>query len=258
MVAALLGAGVAGAARSGPGAARDAGAARNAGPPAASPGTPVLGSSALSADQLAAWYAASGVRPRAPSRSRTSPACFIDEGAAQGVRGDIAFAQSMLETGYLRFGGIVKPEDLNFSGLGACDSCPRGPGLPERRARRPGPDPAPLRVRRRRAPTPAALVRPLADARFARVQPAGRAALWEAMGNGNWATGPDYARKVLTLWRGMLDVGGRQRSRRPAPPASHRSRRSWWRPTAPPASPAGAPAGSPSPTASGSSAPPPP
>jgi hypothetical protein len=34
------------------------------------------------------------------------------------------------------------------------------------------------------------------------------------MGNGNWATGSDYARKVLTLWRGMLTWAG---GREPAP-----------------------------------------
>jgi hypothetical protein len=171
--------------------------------PAVPTGTPVLGTSVLSADQLAAWYAASGVRSASPVPVADLARLFIDEGAAQGVRGDLAFAQSMLETGYLRFGGIVQPQDLNFSGLGACDSCPRGLAFPS----------AVLGVRAQiqhlyayAAPgaAPAALVRPLADVRFARVQPAGRAPLWEAMGNGNWATGPDYARKVLTLWRGML------------------------------------------------------
>lgn len=175
--------------------------------PAAAAGTPVLGVSAMTADQLSAWYAASGVTSTSPVAVADLARLFIDEGAAQGVRGDIAFAQSMLETGYLRYGGIVKPGDLNFSGLGACDNCPRGLAFPS----------ATLGVRAQiqhlyayAAPgaTPAALARPLADARFARVQPAGRAALWESMGNGNWATGPDYARKVLTLWRGMLRSAG--------------------------------------------------
>jgi len=141
---------------------------------------------------------------------------FIDEGAAQGVRGDIAFAQSMLETGHLRYGGLVMPDDLNFSGLGACDSCARGLAFPS----------AVLGVRAQiqhlyayAAPgaTPAALVRPLADVRFALVRPAGRAAVWEAMGNGNWATGPDYASKVLRLWRGMLASAG---AREPPPRAA--------------------------------------
>jgi hypothetical protein len=173
----------------------------------------VLGTSVLTADQLAGWYAASGITSASPVPVADLARLFIEEGAAQGVRGDIAFAQSMLETGHLRYGGIVKPEDMNFSGLGACDNCPRGLAFPS----------AVLGVRAQiqhlyayAAPgaTPAALVRPLADVRFARVQPPGRAALWEAMGNGNWATGPDYAAKVLRLWRGMLAWAG---VREPAP-----------------------------------------
>ncbi len=162
---------------------------------------------------MAAWYAASGVTSTSPVAVADLARLFIDEGAAQGVRGDIAFAQSMLETGYLRFGGIVKPGDLNFSGLGACDNCPRGLAVPSAAA---GVRAQIQHLYAYAAPgaTPAALARPLADARFARVQPAGRAPLWEAMGNGNWATGPQYADKVLTLWRSMLAWAG---AREPAP-----------------------------------------
>ncbi|MBR1875590.1 MAG: glucosaminidase domain-containing protein, partial [Lachnospiraceae bacterium] len=47
---------------------------------------------------------------------------YIEECAAEGVRADIAFAQAMNETGYLRFGGLVHIEDLNFAGMGATDS----------------------------------------------------------------------------------------------------------------------------------------
>jgi probable enterotoxin D len=48
---------------------------------------------------------------------------FVDiayeESAIEGVRADIVIAQSLHETGYFQYGGIVKPEDNNFSGLGA-------------------------------------------------------------------------------------------------------------------------------------------
>ncbi len=170
-------------------------------------GTPVLGASLLTADQLASWYAASGVTSKSPTPIADLAAYFIDEGQAQGVRGDIAFAQTMLETGYLRFGGIVKPSDLNFSGLGACDSCPRGLAFPS----------AQLSVRAQiqhlyayaaADADPALLARPLADIRFTMVRPYGKAALWEQMGNGNWATGPDYASKVLRLWQSILSFHG--------------------------------------------------
>jgi hypothetical protein len=48
---------------------------------------------------------------------------YIDEAAAEGVNHDIAFAQMCLETGFLRFGGLVTPDMNNFCGLGAI-----GPG----------------------------------------------------------------------------------------------------------------------------------
>ncbi len=170
-------------------------------------GTPVLGSSLLSVEQITAWYASTGILSRSPVPVAEIAARFVDEGAAHGVRGDIAFAQAMLETGNLRYGGIVRPSDLNFSGLGACDSCPRGLAFPS----------AELGVRAQiqhlyayAAPTadPLALARPLADIRFTLVRPYGRAPVWEAMGGGNWATDPLYAGKVLRIWRSMLAHAG--------------------------------------------------
>ncbi len=43
---------------------------------------------------------------------------FWEEGEAEGVRGDIALAQSIHETGWFQFGGLAKPEWYNFAGLG--------------------------------------------------------------------------------------------------------------------------------------------
>ncbi len=41
------------------------------------------------------------------------------EARCEGIRPEIVFAQAMHETGWLRFGGSVKPEQCNFAGLGA-------------------------------------------------------------------------------------------------------------------------------------------
>lgn len=46
---------------------------------------------------------------------------FIEECDAEGVKAEVAFSQSMLETGYLKFGGSVKADQYNFAGLGATD-----------------------------------------------------------------------------------------------------------------------------------------
>ncbi|MDR1143645.1 MAG: glucosaminidase domain-containing protein [Spirochaetaceae bacterium] len=50
---------------------------------------------------------------------------YIAEAETEGVNHDIAFAQMCLETGFLRFGGLVRPEMNNFCGLGSI-----GPGEP--------------------------------------------------------------------------------------------------------------------------------
>ena len=53
---------------------------------------------------------------------------FVTEGNRYHVRGDIAFAQSIVETAWFNFPdyGLVRPHNNNFSGIGACDSCPGG------------------------------------------------------------------------------------------------------------------------------------
>ncbi|TCI51899.1 hypothetical protein EVJ24_12250 [Exiguobacterium sp. SH1S21] len=43
---------------------------------------------------------------------------FVIIGAKEGVRGDVAFAQALKETGYFRYGGDVLPKQHNYSGIG--------------------------------------------------------------------------------------------------------------------------------------------
>jgi len=44
---------------------------------------------------------------------------YVEEAAAEGINHDTAFAQMCLETGFLRYGGLVTPDMYNFCGLGA-------------------------------------------------------------------------------------------------------------------------------------------
>lgn len=46
---------------------------------------------------------------------------YINEAQNEGVNHDVAFSQMCLETGYLKYTGIVSPKQYNFSGLGAID-----------------------------------------------------------------------------------------------------------------------------------------
>jgi hypothetical protein len=84
---------------------------------------PVMGASRVSAAQLVAWYESkriSGARPAVPVA--TLAALFIEEGRIEGVAGDLAFVQAMVETGWLRHSDRVPPHFFNYSGIGAVDS----------------------------------------------------------------------------------------------------------------------------------------
>lgn len=83
--------------------------------------TPIMGSSIATADQLNEHLLS--VNPRATGYLHLAQ-IFIDEGAKEGVRGDGAFCQSLIETGYFKFGGDVQPGQHNFAGLGATGGVP--------------------------------------------------------------------------------------------------------------------------------------
>lgn len=47
---------------------------------------------------------------------------YIQEASMENINSDVAFAQMCLETGFLRFGGLVQPDFHNYCGLGAMDA----------------------------------------------------------------------------------------------------------------------------------------
>jgi hypothetical protein len=58
---------------------------------------------------------------------------YAEEAAIEGINHDVAFAQMCLETGFLRFGGLVLREMNNFCGLGAISATQRGLWFPDER-----------------------------------------------------------------------------------------------------------------------------
>ena len=88
--------------------------------PSAEGKTAIMGRAEATAAQMAAFCLSKNESPRLPSCSVEELASlFLAEGEAEGVRGDVAFAQALLETGYFKFGGIVLPTQNNYGGLGA-------------------------------------------------------------------------------------------------------------------------------------------
>lgn len=82
--------------------------------------TAIMGKAQATAQQMALFCRSKNSTPQLTSCSLEQLAeMFIEESEAEGVRGDVAFAQSLHETGYFKYGGIVLPTQNNYAGIGA-------------------------------------------------------------------------------------------------------------------------------------------
>jgi hypothetical protein len=175
----------------------------------------IMAPSRLTAAQIVAWF-----RGRSPQPSGTYSATvpvetlaqiFVEEGAAEGVTGDVAFVQSIVETGWFRFTGAVPASKNNFSGLGAVDSSPGdAASFPDART---GVRAQMQHLRAYADPTATTcsvppLHNPCVDPRFDLVLPKGKATTWNQMGNGNWASASTYASSILLLFTEALGFNG--------------------------------------------------
>src|SRR6266511_2176066 len=174
-------------------------------------GVPIMGDSRLTPEQIAAWYHSTGATPHlAPGTTIDDLArVYVEEGAAEHVRGDIAFAQAVVETG--SFG---EAPDNNFAGIGTCDSCANGYAFPTPRdgvraqiqLLRSYADPDSRAANLANRPEPGVFGGdPLrAVVAYDSFGLKGAAPLWNVMVDGNGATDPDYAPKVLEVYARML------------------------------------------------------
>lgn len=187
------------------------GSASVSGVPAAvaATGLPIQGASQATAQQLVDWFLArTRLTYRATVPVAQLAAYFIAEGRDQGIRGDVAFCQSVLETGWFSFpdGGQVRPGDNNFAGIGATDGS-GGSTVAKFPTAQIGVRAQMQHLYAYASPTAsvAGLAHPLVDPRFSLVQPPGKASTWNQLGNGNWATDPNYGTKILALYADLLE-----------------------------------------------------
>ncbi|HUJ67210.1 MAG TPA: glucosaminidase domain-containing protein, partial [Acidimicrobiales bacterium] len=92
----------------------------------------ILGPPVMTGAELAAWFASTGHKANTTVPMAQLAADYQAAGKATGVRDDLAFAQSIVETGYFSFPsyGQLTAKDNNFAGIGACDSCATGWSFP--------------------------------------------------------------------------------------------------------------------------------
>ena len=92
----------------------------------------ILGAPLLNQAELQAWWATLSRKPNLTVPINQLIASYATWGQKLGIRDDVAFAQSIVETGYFSFpaNGQLGPKDNNFAGIGACDSCSHGWSFP--------------------------------------------------------------------------------------------------------------------------------
>ena len=177
---------------------------------------PVMGDAELTPAEVTGWFESRNVKYRLSGGISIGDLVqmYFEEGKAEHLRPELAFAQSIIETG--SFGNAL---DNNYAGIGACDSCQGEPGFPtpqegvrgQIQLLRNYADPTSRAANLANPPSPTIYGHdPVAAAQgydtfFAK----GKVPTWNVMGNGNWATDPGYAQKVLTIYFQMVSFAAR-------------------------------------------------
>lgn len=82
--------------------------------------TRIMGETQATVAQMVSFAEKGNKNPQLPSCTLKELAeIFVAEGKKEGVRADVAWAQSLHETGYFKYGGIVLPTQNNYAGIGA-------------------------------------------------------------------------------------------------------------------------------------------
>ena len=128
---------------------------------------------------------------------------YYEEGAREGIRPDVAFAQALKETGFFRYGGTVTPDQNNFCGLGTTSATVKGFYFPNPQIGVRAHIQHLLAYSSTRKPT-----LPLVDPRYFIVRKAcGNKTLgnWQDL-NGRWAVpGNYYGQEILSMFKAMLN-----------------------------------------------------
>lgn len=169
--------------------------------------TKIMGTAVATVEQMKTYI--KGKNPNVAQSVIDMVPLYLSEGKVEGVRGDIAFAQSCLETGNFGFSGsAVTLEQNNFCGMGVTSNGLKGNSfdMPQLGIR--------AQIQHLKAyGSTAALKNECVDPRFKYVT-RGSAEYVEWLGQKEnpqglgWAAGAGYGEKILTILRGILGTAG--------------------------------------------------
>lgn len=164
------------------------------------PATPelIMGQGLMSRQQLASFFMENN--PGADiERVNLLASLYIEESAVEGVNADVAFVQMCLETGFLRFGGLVTSSMNNFCGLGAVSTEQRGHFFPDERT---GVRAHVQHLKAYGSTEP--LIGELVDPRYGFVTPRGKSPGILGL-SGTWAADRQYGAKIIELLERLYD-----------------------------------------------------
>ena len=188
--------------------------------------TKIMGSAAATAEQMRTYLKAKN--PKVAQSVLDMVPLYLSEGKAEGVRGDIAFAQSCLETGNFTFSGsAVTISQNNFCGMGVTGGGVKGDSFdtPQLGIR------AQVQHLKAYASTDA-LKNACIDPRF-RYVTRGCAGCVEWLGQKEnpdgkgWAAGAGYGEKIRSILKGILGMAGGASSGSAEAESRYRVRKTW-------------------------------
>ena len=142
--------------------------------------------------RLVAFFARNNRKADA-AKVRRLAAFYIEEARAEGISSDVAFVQMCLETGFLRFGGLVTVDMNNFCGLGSMGKKSPGVRFPDERT---GVRAHVQHLKGYASAEPLALA-PV-DPRYRYIKPKGKAPTVSQLA-GTWAMDRSYGTKLRAL-----------------------------------------------------------
>lgn len=175
---------------------------------------PIMGESAVTVEEMVAYFESSGKAYPAEELSKggadsieTFCQMYYDEATAEGVRPEVAFAQTMKETGFLQYGGDAQIEQFNFAGIGTTGGGVPGNSYPDVRTG------IRAQIQHLKAyATADALAQECVDDRYEYVKK-GAAPYVEWLGQQEnpeglgWATGENYGYDIVDMIENMKTMG---------------------------------------------------
>ena len=86
----------------------------------------IMGTPLASQEQCVKYLLSVNPSPNISVSPKELVSYYYEEGAREGIRPDVAFAQALKETGFFRYVGTVTPDQNNYCGLGTTSSDVKG------------------------------------------------------------------------------------------------------------------------------------